>query len=227
MNWTTYFIAILSVIGLLIIVLYFYYRRLNSKIFKPYETTRSDALPKLWSEKTASLDKMDKMLAEDKVSVGKLTFDVPFLMSTGRKYRIKCLISRLPIILMPERDTIIIHEIPVSDVMSCSLIGDAFTISKISNDIQRVIQSEDTIWQWNVTPKKWGIQELLLLASIHEHTESGTHLKDIPVFERPIVVKINPSYQVRQFFIKHWQWLVGTIIGSGIIWQILKASING
>jgi hypothetical protein len=110
--------------------------------------------------------------------------------------------------------------------MSCKLSGEAFNISFINNEVQKIFKNDVTQWQWDIIPQKGGMQTLMLLASVYVKTGTETHLKDIPVIERAIRVEINPRYHVKQFFIKNWQWLIGTIIGSGILWEVLKLKLN-
>jgi hypothetical protein len=44
--------------------------------------------------------------------------------------------------------------------------------------------------------------------------------------EYPVLVKISPGFEVKNFLKTNWQWLIGTIVGSGIIWEILKIKLG-
>jgi hypothetical protein len=206
-------------------VLFFHYKKQNTDILSSLNPVIPEALPRLAGGNPA-LDKMDEMFQEADISKGSILFDFPIIMDTGKKYRIVSKIVSNKKLLIKENESSFVHEILVTDLMSCKLSGEAFTISTINNELQKIFKNDITQWQWDVIPRKGGIQSLLLLASIHIRTDNEIFLKDIPVFERPIIVKINPTYHIKQFFKKNWQWLVGTLVGSGILWEILKLKFD-
>ena len=37
----------------------------------------------------------------------------------------------------------------------------------------------------------------------------------IPVFEHDIRVRVDPIYGTRQFVVRHWQWVLATLLGLG------------
>ena len=222
MSWFVYFVIILVLIVLLIVFLFVHFKLQNKRAFPS-----SDSLPKLRpGSGSPALYKMDKMLKENDIVNGVLFFEAPFQMRTGNKYRIVSGVARSQKILIKERGTEHTYDIPVTDLMGCKLSGETFTITAINNETQAVLSKEVTSWEWNVVPQKAGIQNLLLLVSIYIKTGSENTLKDIPVFEQPVTVEINAKYHVRQFFIKNWQWLAGTIVGSGLVWEILKLKLK-
>jgi hypothetical protein len=224
LDWIAYIFIVSAALILLVVILFFYYKGQNKKLFSKL-IPKSDALPRLVGGNPA-LDKMDEMLQEIDLSEGLILFDVPMVMYTGKNYKIVSKIAHSKKLLIKENESTVIHEILITDLMSCKLSGEAFKISFINNEIQKIFKNDITQWQWDVIPRQGGVQSLLLVASIHVKTGNDTHLKDIPVFERPVVVEINAPYHVKQFFVKNWQWLISTIIGSGILWEVLKLKFN-
>ena len=114
------------------------------------------------------------------------------------------------------------YEVRIGEVMKLKLLGNAFEITEINNDAQSIINNATTDWSWNVKPLKRGNQQLILLVSIQLNSpKSGQSYVDFPVFEKTIKVKVNRIRLMKDFFIKNWQWLLGLIVGSGLLWKIL------
>jgi hypothetical protein len=162
-----------------------------------------------------------------KLTIGRILFNVPQEMKVGTKERVEFRIAKnftenLSTGLrghgIPQ-----IEEIKVNTLMGVRLNGDNFDIKALSHEEQIVTGDGFTQWDWDVTPLKSGIQRLLLSVTIRIKIPNyGEERKDYPVFERPIKVKVNPIYSLKNLIKSYWQWIVSTIIGSGIIGWIIK-----
>jgi hypothetical protein len=153
---------------------------------------------------------------------GKLYFDYPKTMKTHTKYRVSVAISRLKQISLQDSSTGEIYFIQISDIMKCILKGDAFNIEPLSTETQGLLDDMKTGWQWGVKPLKKGRQQLILVVSMQLNIQDQIAMKDIPVLERDVMVKINTPEHIKKIVQKNWQWFVGVVLGSGILWQLLK-----
>ncbi len=115
-----------------------------------------------------------------------------------------------------------IEEIEVGTFMKVRLTGDNFDVKAFSHEEQVVTGNGFTQWDYEVTPLKSGVQMLLLTVTVRiKIPDYPEERKDCPVFERKIRVRPNLLYSITRFIESHWQWLVTTIIGSGIIGWIV------
>jgi hypothetical protein len=177
-----------------------------------------------WRDGSPVLASMDKMLQDEKPQNGKglLWLDYTPWMKIGKRELVTVKITKDATLLMfGYHDAV---EISVSSIMRCTLKGDAFKITQLNNsEVQKIFPVGSTDWAWHVTPLKSGIRQLILSVSTVTRTGKENVAKDIPVMEYEIDIKARPIYQTAQFFSKNWQWLIGSFVGSGIIFQILKA----
>ena len=49
---------------------------------------------------------------------------------------------------------------------------------------------------------------------------------DLPVFEKIIEVKIHKKELIKDFFVDNWKWLLGILLGSGLVWKIIDYIIK-
>lgn len=118
----------------------------------------------------------------------------------------------------------VIESIKVSSDMEAELTGSEFDIKPVSSKKQKLVtEITPTSWQWEVTPKKAGLQQLTLTITANIEINN----KKIPpyeyrVFDKNIKVKINPFYSIQEFCQTNLQWLITTIIASfaGFPWLI-------
>jgi hypothetical protein len=115
-----------------------------------------------------------------------------------------------------------VQQIDISDFMKCSLTGECFLIQPLHTEEQIILQDQPTIWRWNVTPLKQGLQELVLVASRKIQAGEQFAFHDEPVYTRYIQVNVDYGIETKNFVVKNWQWIVGTLVGSGVLWQILR-----
>jgi len=104
--------------------------------------------------------------------------------------------------------------IRVGPLMRMTLTGQpSFEIVPQSEPQQIVENSEFTQWAWDVTPVLSGIRKLRVRATVVlVHPGYPEHVKDLGVFDRDVVVKVNRAYSAGRIVQKHWQWFIGTLM---------------
>lgn len=103
-----------------------------------------------------------------------------------------------------------LETIQVGKNMSVTLSGDKFDIKKYGSDKQLIAGRPFAQWEWDVTPLEYGDLTLHLKAVIE--VEDAAY--DIPVIDRLIKVKVNPSYIAAQAARNEKIWSI--VVGSGI-----------
>jgi hypothetical protein len=205
LSWI-FFTAITIAITLLVIRIIIILRRNIGKIVSVtvdhYPPSESDGKLYLW--------------------IGAMHFNYPPIMKTYTKYRVSVTISDFREIYLRDSSTGETYIIQVSDIMKCVLKGDGFEIEPLNTETQGLLDDQETGWQWDIKSIKKGRQALMLIVSMQLNFQGRIAFKDIPVFERPVIVKVNTPKHIKKFAQKNWQWLVGAILGSGILWQLLK-----
>ena len=113
-------------------------------------------------------------------------------------------------------------KIKVGKKMSLKLMGIDFEITSKNSETQLILNDRKTNWNWDVKPLKKGIKKIELIITVKLNFEGRDEVYDYPINIKSVLVKVNRAYQVNQFWSKNWQWLISTLIGSGIILVILK-----
>jgi parallel beta-helix repeat protein len=158
-----------------------------------------------------------------KLDPGQILFNPPKKMRVGVRERVEVRISKN---ITEELSTRLkgrgepqIENISVNTFMKVRLTGDNFDIKPLSEEEQVVSDEGFTQWEYDVIPNKYGNQILQLIVTVRIKIPGGEEKITYPVFERDINVEVNIIY-----FITHldWRWIIGTIIGSGIIGLILN-----
>ena len=165
-----------------------------------------------------------------KLALGPILFNPPQEMTVGIRERVEVRISKS---ITDELTTGLrgrgepqIEEIKVGTFMAARLTGDGFDVAALSHEEQLVAAEGFTQWYWDAVPLKPGTRSLLLNVAIRIKLPSqDEERKDYPVFEKEIRVKVNLVYSTKNFLKSYWQWIVSTIIGSGVIGWIVKESI--
>ena len=115
------------------------------------------------------------------------------------------------------------ERVKVGELMRLQLRGSQFEIEDLNSDQQFTMSTEATQWSWNIKALRPGRQRLQLLVSVRLQSEkSGGGYRDFPLVHREVEVKVNTGYSIKRFWATNWQWLVGLVLGSGLLWQLLK-----
>lgn len=168
------------------------------------------------------------------LSQGRLLFNPPVEMIAGEVYRVEARVIRLS-----EFDDVIVVEatleanlqglgepqidpMPVGTFMKARLTGDRFNITPLNEEEQLVLGKSYTQWAWDVVPRSSGEHKLNLTMTARIRTGSREGVRDHPVITKTVFVRVNPTYSVKVFVGKYWQWLAGTIIlpSAGWAWRV-------
>jgi hypothetical protein len=118
-----------------------------------------------------------------------------------------------------------VEQIHLTKKMKAKLLckDENFEILALNSEAQVVLDDDKTIWNWNVKPVKYGMGVLELILSVAIAVEGiGYEMKDLETYRKDINIKVNAIYSTKQFFIVNWQWIIGLICGSGLLFSILK-----
>jgi len=163
-----------------------------------------------------------------KLKTGKILFNPPKVMKVGKTERVEARITQdLKAKLSKElkgRGYPMTRELKISEYMKVRLSGTDFKINALNEEEQfigEIGEEEHTEWIWDVTPEKSGNQTLYLHVSVRIILPHGQEKKDHPVLNEEILVEINPAYMTVNFLLKHWKWLLATLlIPAGIaVWK--------
>ena len=122
---------------------------------------------------------------------------------------------------IPDRSDI--NEVKVGKTMTVKLIGDDFEIFSKNTESQLILDDKKTTWHWEVKPLKYGNKKLELIVTVKIKVQGKDETYDYPIFIKEVYVKINRVYIANKFWEKNWQWILSTIVGSGVLVVILKA----
>ena len=147
---------------------------------------------------------------------------IPDIMQLGVSKRVVASIAESLKLLEEKYPVPVIKEIAINQSMQLKLAGEHFKIEGPNDEPQIMNDANIAKWNWDITPLKSGKQHLILNISIKNLVATGNETQDWPIEERIIDVQINPAYTLKRFFINNWQWLIGTVIGSGITITLLK-----
>ncbi len=150
-------------------------------------------------------------IKEDK---GIIRYCVPDSMEVGKTYTVNLRIAK-------QKDSISIKigmpvgvtdEVRVGSTMEAKLEDpgvDKFEIIPLDSKIQTIEDDEDfTMWRWTVRPLKKGNNELILVVTIKDKDLT----KDIPVYDKKILVHANYFYTIKGFTEENWKYILTTIV---------------
>lgn len=158
-----------------------------------------------------------------KLKEGFLFFECPQQMTLGKQETVIAEIFKDKKLLNTITDRKKLNDIKVGKRMSVKLLGKDFEIFSKNNESQVILPDEKTTWEWDITPKKHGQKKLELVVTVRLKLEGKDELYDFPILEKEILIKINRIYIASNFLEKNWQWIISTIVGSGVLIVILKA----
>lgn len=153
---------------------------------------------------------------------GQIVYNKPAEMTVGESERIEVRIGtpdqKEITANIDGKGTLVIEEKEISTFMAVTLKGNNFQIDA-NNDTEQVVrQTGITRWDFDVLPLQGGKQTLELIISKRIVSPGMEDQKiTIPTIRADIDVKVNPIYTTRSFLERHWQWIIGTLLGSGII----------
>ncbi len=102
--------------------------------------------------------------------------------------------------------------------MSAELTGKHFQIDSLSSTVQGIPDSSFRQWDWDVTPTTSGNLTLHLHVSIVLRLPGMSDTPvDLVVADDPVSVTVDRGYEASSFATSNWQWIITTLLGSGVI----------
>lgn len=154
---------------------------------------------------------------------GRLIYKIPNVMKVRSTYKVIVRISK-SVALVSLYDSlsgeVMTSKIPVTETMEVKLIDLSPKDKKYfdivdGNSAVQIIESGDTYteWSWEVTPVYVGNSKLKIVVSVIRNNNK----KDI-VYEDTVEIERDLKEQIKFFFGKYWQWLIGTLIVPFVVW---------
>lgn len=108
--------------------------------------------------------------------------------------------------------TIETYSIQITPVMEARLSGEGFKITPHSPDIQLLSYTEETRWQWTITPVKEGTQLLNLTVIAHIGMEDSILARMVFTNSWPVEIYVTSENRVKRFVTQNLTWLWGAIL---------------
>jgi hypothetical protein len=148
--------------------------------------------------------------------LGHILFNPPEHMTTGQEEPIDAAITlgdvEAAIRKFIGKEKVTEAQLAVSSRMRVKLLGEDFKINEYSSEEQTVDIDKPfgpTLWNWRVTPVKPGRLHLTLRATrIMAVPKDGDVPRDLPSFERTIIVTANPWYSVGRWADDNEKWAI-------------------
>jgi hypothetical protein len=156
------------------------------------------------------------------IKKGIIAYDIPETMTWGKKYRVTVKIHDS---LLYEMDSLPnISVIDISSTIKASLTGNSFNIdTTLTSSIQLRKLNSPTVWLWDVTPKKSGVQKLRLkIVCILKRQGYTDEFYDYPVYEveRNIESDIIPMFL--NFLSENSKIIIGFLLSSTFLGWIIN-----
>lgn len=115
--------------------------------------------------------------------------------------------------------------VQVAPVMTVELHGHGFVIEPLFGDPQRSVSDANYAdWQWDVTPKSSGTENLEVVVAAKVGTDPPRYFT---VQRQSISVTVNPVAVAEQFASTNWQWLFGLVpFGAFATWFRQRQRLN-
>jgi hypothetical protein len=184
-------------------------------------TSQDESVGDFWDGSSDSLKKYRSDYVATQFKIAYRKFNIPKAMRVGISYNINLLITRLLENFAGLND---VKEIKITDRVKVTLIGKDFNIVAYFNEGQAYVpETGNAEWLWKVIPLKSGKRKLaVLISTTIKHETLGLTEQNFPLYEEEVEVSINPAYSMKEWSKNNWQWLIGTLIGSGVVWEIMK-----
>jgi len=98
------------------------------------------------------------------------------------------------------------------------IVPEGATSSVVGSEERAVHDTEDTVWQWTVTPTRTGdlpLRAVLIAPVILDGKETPY---DVRTFEARVSVFVTPTTRVRDFVAANWQWLWTALVVPVFLW---------
>jgi hypothetical protein len=184
--------------------------------------------PEVKKKKKPKVTQVDRGMSD--FVFGQLGYIIPAVMKFAEPTRVTVRVSKTALenfsssVLGKTKDAKV-ENIKVYTFMAVKLVGEPeFLIRALTTEQQPVSSLEDTQWDFDVTPRKLGVNKLTVRVSARLKLKDGSvETKDLPIYTKDIYVKATPPSLILDWFSNYWQWLITTLVGgSGIGWIFSK-----
>lgn len=160
-----------------------------------------------------------------KNDIGKIIFNPLDRMTVGKMERVEAIITLSDvaeaIARLKGKGRLQIEQVKVASAMIVKLVGNDFKIIDLNTSQQSVdlrsVDAEPTYWAWNVMPLKPGKLPLTITATrVIQITGDGQVPRDLPSFERVIVVDADRWYSASHWIDDNKTWFIPTVLTLGI-----------
>ncbi|MDX2062226.1 MAG: hypothetical protein SFY70_04140 [Bacteroidia bacterium] len=158
-----------------------------------------------------------------------LAFNPPKAMKLGEVVRVEARIAPQSAGLSSQAlqegltGEVLLDSLRLSTEMTVKLVGAGFTVTPLSTETQVIDPSGLTLWRWEVSPTSAGSQTLTLLVSARVQLPGyGIVAKDLPVYERQVVVEVSLGQQLASFANDHLEWIVTSFIVPVAAWYLSR-----
>lgn len=174
---------------------------------------------------------VDRLL--DEMEFGAIAFNAPTNINIDDSRQIQLSLSLAETVeqlkqSITEEGVKVGATIKVSVRMEARLSGYMFQITAITPEIQAVSKRQQTIWKWEIHPKKEGRHKLHLTLTALLEIDGHSTPCAIRTFDKIVEVNITATQKVKLFFRANWQWLWAAILlpVAGWLWKRKKNQLT-
>lgn len=176
--------------------------------------------------KSDTFNAIDETLS--KLPLGNIAFNVPRAMNIDTTTMIqlalglKTSVDKLKEMIAATGEKVGAN-IRIADRMEARLSGQGFSITAITPETQAISGTDITKWEWEVTPKREGVQRLHLTLSVLLNVDGASTGRAVRTFDRDIDIQVTLKQRVSAFLVNNWQWLWAVILVpiAGMLWRVI------
>jgi hypothetical protein len=98
------------------------------------------------------------------------------------------------------------------------IVPEGATVAVIGSEERAVHDTDDTVWQWTVTPTRSGELPLRARLTAPVVIDGKETPYDVNTFEARVTVFVTPTGRARDFIAQHWQWLWTALVVPAFLW---------
>jgi hypothetical protein len=111
--------------------------------------------------------------------------------------------------------------------MTAHLSAAGAIITVVGSEERAVPGSEDTEWQWKVTPARDGTLPIHVTLSAPVMVQGKETSYQVRTFDATVIVTVAPATRVASFVANNWQWLWTTIAVPAALWVFRSRARRG
>jgi hypothetical protein len=111
--------------------------------------------------------------------------------------------------------------------MTAHLVAAGAAIAVVGSEERAVPGSEDTEWQWKVTPAREGTLPIHVTLSAPVMVEGKEAAYQVRTFDATVTVTVTSAARVASFVANNWQWLWTTVAVPAALWIFRSRAKRG